>query len=183
MSTDKHYWKDAYKEFWDISSEKEKTIKSIIEKSTGMKVIEIGLGAGTADYIRGNALDNNLQIGDADLYIPEKDIYIEVTGPNIPLDFNLPLWIRPDKLNNTRAKLKSGKGKLHVVFHILTQKGTGKKIIRVIKLDEEFYKYLDAGHFKIAKPFIRGRYENYIELPPEHVTILTLDEFLALVIK
>lgn len=183
MSTDKNYWKDAYKDSWDAASSKEKSIKNLIENQTGLNVIEVGLGAGTTDYIGGSAKDNNLTKGDADLYVPDKDCYIEVTGPNIPLAFNLPLWIRPDKLKNTFDKLQEGKGKIHVVFHVLTEKGTNQLKIRVINLDSKFFDYYKAGKFPIVTPFIRGRQERYVELPPEHEVILNLEEFFILLLQ
>lgn len=180
MSMDKNYWKDAYKESWDAASTKEKSIKALIEAETGLKVVEVGLGAGTTDYISGSAKDHNLTKGDADLYIPEKDCYIEVTGPNIPMNFNLPLWVRPDKLKNTFDKLKAGKGQIHVVFHVLTEKGTNEIKIRVINLDKKFFDFYNNNTFKVVNPTIRGRRETYIELPPEHEVILNLEEFFEL---
>lgn len=183
MNTDKHYWKEAYKEFWDVASSKEKAIKNLIETQTGFEVIEVGLGAGTTTYISGDASDNDLSKGDADLYIPEKDCYIEVTGPNIAMSFHSPLWIRPDKFQNTARKIKEGKGKLHVVFHVLTEKGTDKIKIRVINLNRTFFHCLKNRQFKIVHPLIRGREEKYVELPPEHEVILTVDDFFELLNK
>ncbi len=180
MSTNKNYWKDAYKESWEAASTKEKAIKSLIEAQTGLSVIEVGLGAGTTDYIPGSAKDHNLTKGDADLYIPEKDCYIEVTGPNIPMAFSKPLWVRPDKLQNTFQKIKEGRGKLHVVFHVLTEVGNKEVKIRIIKLDKTFFGYLNNNAFVMAYPTIRGREEKYVELPPEHEVILNLEEFFEL---
>ena len=177
MRTDKNYWKDAYRESWDASSTKEKSIKKLIEDNTGLQVIEIGLGAGTTEYISGSASDNKLTKGDADLYIPEKDCYIEVTGPNIPLAFNQPLWLRPDKVQNTKNKIGEGKGKIHVVFHVLTEKGTNNLIIRVILLNDLFFQCQANNEFPIVNPIIRGRLEKYLELPPEHALILSPEEF------
>ncbi len=88
---DKHYWKDAYKDYWEKASKKEEYIKKIIEDETGFTVHEVGLGAGSIEFISGSAKDNNLKKGDADLYVDEPEAFIEVTGPNIPLSFHQPL--------------------------------------------------------------------------------------------
>lgn len=42
---DKNYWKEAYKEYWEISSKKEIFVKELIESKTGFKTLEVGLGA------------------------------------------------------------------------------------------------------------------------------------------
>lgn len=42
---DKNYWKEAYKEYWEISSKKEIFVKELIESKTGFKTLEVGLGS------------------------------------------------------------------------------------------------------------------------------------------
>lgn len=37
---DKNYWKEAYKEYWEISSKKEIFVKELIESKTGFKASE-----------------------------------------------------------------------------------------------------------------------------------------------
>lgn len=181
MNTNKDYWKDAYQDFWDVASAKEKSVKQLIEKQTNFEVIIDGLGAGSTEYISGSAEDHGSVKGDADLYIPEKDCYIEVTGPMIAMSYDKPLWIRPDKIQNTWNKIQAKKGKLHVVFHILKEKGTNKTIIRVIKLDSLFFQhYITRKTFHEVNPIIRGRHEKYIEIPHEHEVIITLDDFFIL---
>jgi hypothetical protein len=157
---DKHYWKNAYKDFWEVAASKENKIKNIIENETGFKVLEIGLGAGSTEFVSGNASDNKLTKGDADLYVNEKECFVEVTGPNIKMDFNRPLWVRPDKLRNAYNKIQKGEGKLHVIVHVLIQLITKKS-------------------FNKVTPFIRGREETYYELPPEHETIISLEDFIS----
>ncbi len=175
---DKHYWKNAYEEFWEIAASKENKIKNIIEQETGYEVIEIGLGAGSTEFIKGNAKDNKLTKGDADLYVLEKECYIEVTGPNIKMDFEKPLWVRPDKLRNAYNKLQAKEGKLHVIVHVLIQRNN-ETVIRVILLDELFFDHLiTRKSFNKVNPFIRGREETYYELPPAHETIISLTDFI-----
>ena len=43
---DENYWKDAYQDTWDESSKREKRLKVYLERLTGMKCEESGLGAG-----------------------------------------------------------------------------------------------------------------------------------------
>jgi len=175
---DKHYWKNAYKDFWEVAASKENKIKEIIEKETGYEVFEIGLGAGSTEFITGNAQDNKLTKGDADLYVKEKECFIEVTGPNIKMDFEKPLWVRPDKLRNAYNKLQNNEGKLHVIVHVLVQRNN-ETVIRVIILDKLFFDHLiTKKSFPKINPFIRGREETYYELPPEHATIISLKDFI-----
>ncbi|NER13499.1 hypothetical protein GWK08_08630 [Leptobacterium flavescens] len=174
----KNYWKNAYKDFWEVAASKEKKIKNIIESETGFEVIEIGLGAGSTAFIEGNAKDNKLEKGDADLYVKEKECYIEVTGPNIKMDFDKPLWVRPDKLRNAYKKHKRGEGKLHVIVHVLIQKNN-ETVIRVIILDDLFFDHIiNKKSFELVNPIIRGKKEEYYELPPEHETIISLKDFI-----
>lgn len=112
---DKNYWKEAYKEYWEISSKKEIFVKELIESKTGFKTLEVGLGAGSEDFLSGSASDYGLTKGDADLYVIVPDTYVEVTGPNISVKPEDTLWIRPDKVKNSFNKQKAGKGKLHVI--------------------------------------------------------------------
>lgn len=177
---DKHYWKEAYKDSWSAASKKEEAIKLLIEKETGYSVKIVGLGAGTDGYITGNASDNNMNKGDADLYISEIETYIEVTGPNIPMALELPLWFRPDKFANTAQKLSKGVGRKHFVIHVLDEKATGKKIIRVIDLNQTFFKRLNEKAFKTVYPRIRGRQETYIEILYNDGSIISFDEFIEL---
>ena len=129
---DKNYWKEAYKEYWEISSKKEIFVKELIESKTGFKTLEVGLGAGSEDFLSGSASDYGLTKGDADLYVIVPDTYVEVTGPNISVKPEDTLWIRPDKVKNSFNKQKAGKGKLHVIVHIAKIKPNGNI--------EEFYK-------------------------------------------
>jgi len=53
-------------------------------------------------------------------------------------------------------------------------------VIRVIVLDNTFFNHLIAKKsFTKVTPFIRGREETYYELPPEHETIISLEEFIS----
>lgn len=182
INMDKHYWKDAYKEFWEISSKKEAFVKKLIEKETGLEVVEIGMGTGSNAFISGSATDNNFEKGDADLYVKKADAFIEVTGPNISMPLASSLWFRPDKLNNTFDKVKNGRGKLHLVIHIQEIKGTNERIIRGIHLDREFFDRVRKV-FKKVHPVIRGRQETYYEIEAGDEAILNFDDVLNLIRK
>lgn len=177
---DKNYWKEAYKEFWEVSSRKEVFVKELIKKETGFTVLEVGLGAGTEDFLSGSAADHGLVKGDADLYVVGADAYVEVTGPNIKVELSDTLWIRPDKVNNSFNKQKEGKGKLHAIVHIAEIKPGGKRAIRVIMLNNSFIEACKRNEFKIIYPTIRGKREKYLELPPEHAVIISFEKFLEL---
>lgn len=113
---DKNYWKEAYKEYWEISSKKEIFVKELIESKTGFKTLEVGLGAGSEDFLSGSASDYGLTKGDADLYVIVPDTYVEVTGPNISVKPEDTLWIRPDKVKNSFNKQKQVKASCTSLF-------------------------------------------------------------------
>jgi hypothetical protein len=79
-----NFWKEQYKNYWDESSKKEDAIKKIIETNTGKKLIFSGLGASSAKYISGSAQSQGFNKGDADSFIEDTNIYLEITGPLSP---------------------------------------------------------------------------------------------------
>jgi len=163
---DKHYWKNAYKDFWDAAAAKEISIKNIIESDTGCEVMIVGMGAGGSAFVKGSAEDNKLAKGDADLFVTHKECFIEVTGPNVRMDFDKPLWVRPDKLRNSYQKLMKGEGRLYVIVHVLSQPDN-ETAIRVVLLDQLFFDHLiHKKSFAKIHPVIRGRVETYYEIPP-----------------
>ncbi|HVW94847.1 MAG TPA: hypothetical protein VHA56_02600 [Mucilaginibacter sp.] len=90
------------------------------------------------------------------------------------------LWFRPDKFANTGQKLNKGIGEKHFVIHVLDEKGTGKKIIRAIDLDQAFFKRLNENAFSTVYPTIRGRREIYIEIPHNDSSVISIGEFIEL---
>ena len=59
----KNYWKEHYAGSWKKASEKEEFIKKEIADATGLKVINYGLGSGSAAFIEGNAAENKMKKG------------------------------------------------------------------------------------------------------------------------
>lgn len=108
------------------------------------------------------------------------DTYVEVTGPNISVKPEDTLWIRPDKVKNSFNKQKAGKGKLHVIVHIAKIKPNGNIAIRVIMLNKTFFEACRKKEFPLIQRNIRGLQETYLELPPKHETIISFEEFIAL---
>ena len=155
-------------------------MKELIESKTGFKTLEVGLGAGSEDFLSGSASDYGLTKGDADLYVIVPDTYVEVTGPNISVKPEDTLWIRPDKVKNSFNKQKAGKGKLHVIVHIAKIKPNGNIAIRVIMLNKTFFEACRKKEFPLIQRNIRGLQETYLKLPPKHETIISFEEFIAL---
>jgi hypothetical protein len=178
---DKHYWKDAYQHLWETASKKEDFIKKLIEQETGYAVQLSGMGAGTSSYIKGNASDNNCEMGDADLYIPKADAYAEVTGPNIKMELSSALWFRPDKLRNAYRKLTSNIGKNHFLIHVQEVKGSRTTLIRVVHLNRDFFKRLIDKEFHLVCPVIRTRHEEYYEIPATSNVISTFQQLIKMI--
>ncbi len=172
---DNNFWKERYKDSWDKAARKEKMVIEQIEGRTGKKVEIFGLGAGSTEYLSGSASDHNSTKGDADLYIRDADTFIEVTGPNIPVNPSDALWIRPDKIQNALAKMEKGIGKGHFVIHIIEVKGSSRIMIRVIPISP------DLNDYPTINPRIRGTVETYKEIPANYGRIISFDDFLALI--
>jgi len=173
MSSD--FWKERYKDSWDKAAQKEKMIVDLLELKTGKKVELVGLGAGTTDYLTGNASDNNSVKGDADLYIRAVDFFVEVTGPNIKVYSDAPLWVRPDKIQNALEKTKNDVGKGHFVIHIIERKDDSTTLIRVVPIAPELL------NLPIIHPFIRGQQETYVEIPTNYKTVITIEAFIEMI--
>lgn len=174
--SDKHFWKDAYKELWGKADEKEREVKIIIENLIEVELTFYGLGAGSTEFVEGSAKDNNQLKGDADLYIKEYDTFIEVTGPMIPVDEKAALWIRPDKARNAINKIKSGIGKHHFVIHVAKLRN-GTTIYRAIQLGQNIEDSYKEGSIKFITPTIRGNKERYLEIPYNHASVFSLEKF------
>lgn len=152
-----NYWKDAYKDKWDEASKREIRVKKDLEKHTGKKCIKSGLGAGSSEYISGNAASNGHQKGDADFWIQGTNIYVEVTGPlKDTVSSEAPLWFRPDKVENA---IKNRDHDVFLVHHCLSA-----DLWRVIHVDTEFKWRYRNNEFKVVEPIIRGRKERYVEV-------------------
>lgn len=158
---DDNYWKHLYKHAWEKSSDREKAISQLIEQETGRKVVRVGLGAGSTDFLPGSAKSRGHEKGGADLSIEGTNLYLEITRPQTPnVIIEDPLWIRPDKVRNARDHEDYETW----VIHILEKDGT----LRVIALDEIFFRSYDRQEFGIVHPIIRGTGETYIEIPANH---------------
>lgn len=175
---DENFWKDAYQKSWQQASDKEHWVSQLLWEATGTEVITAGLGAGTTAYMPGSAAANNQEKGGADLYLPAYDSYVEVTGPNVRVNESDALWLRPDKVANSLAKLRVGKGKLHVVVHLAELKVGDGKLVRVIVLNEKFRRSLDRKEISLIHPKIRGNSETYYEIPAHHPVVRPIEKFI-----
>lgn len=174
---DNNYWKNAYQNTWDQSSERENFIVNWIKESTGLTAEVIGLGAGTSDYIDGSANENGYEKGDADLHIIDTNIYIEVTGP---LTKSVPvysaLWFRPDKFENAIRNMTNG----HDTF--FAHHCPSGDLWRIIHIDDNLAQRYQRGEFRVVTPRIRGRLERYVEIPSNDICIKSLEYIRAYLI-
>ena len=161
---DENYWKRAYSQTWGVSSAREKALADYIKDETSLIVVLNGMGAGSDTFIDGSARRNGFTKGDADLCIPQHNVYIEVTGPLIDrVAVASPLWIRPDKIENAIANIANGH-KTFIVHHCPSQ-----NLWRVIAINNEFvdmYKF--KNEFPMVYPTIRSRTERYISIDALH---------------
>lgn len=170
---DKDYWKKAYQDMWEDSSKREIALARWIERLTGRRVEIIGLGAGTSEFISGSAEEHGHDKGDADLHIIDTNLYVEVTGPlTSKVPASDPLWFRPDKFNNAVKHARLG----HDTF--FAHHCPAENLWRVIHIDQPLIDRLLRHEFPVIHPRIRGRVEDYVEVPAKDSCVQPL-EFLA----
>lgn len=167
-----NYWKDAYQNTWEESSKREKRLMTYIEKLTGMRCRESGLGAGVSEYIPGSAERNGYQKGDADFVIEGTNIYVEVTGPLAKsVQPSAPLWFRSDKLENA---INNSDHDVFLAHHCMSA-----DLWRVIHVDQNFKQRFRSCQFKCVTPCIRGRREKYVEIEASDPCVRELDYLVA----
>lgn len=170
--SDPNYWKDQYQHTWQQSASREDTVANLIETETGLKVETVGLGAGSSEYLAGSAVDQGYERGGADLHVLGTNVFIEVTGPLVKsVQADAPLWIRPDKIANARAHHSANE--IWVVHHLPRD-----NMLRVIPLDEEFFRRLDRGEFPTVNPRIRGAVETYIAIEASSPVVYQFQELI-----
>lgn len=163
--TDFDYWKKQYQATWAASSSRESGIAASLEQATGLKVVPVGLGATSSEFLSGPAAARGLEKGDADLAVVGTNVRLEVTGPLVAsVDRNQPLWVRPDKVQNAR---RNATHEVWIVHHLPKD-----DLLRVISLDARFWNALDAGEFPIVTPRIRGAQERYHSISAVHGCIM-----------
>ena len=179
----KNYWKEHYAGSWKKASEKEEFIKKEIADATGLKVINYGLGSGSAAFIEGNAAENKMKKGDADLYIEEIKSFVEITGPNIPVLNDAELWFRPDKIQNAYDKYMADNSVQSYFVHLQNDKGTQSQQIRVLVAGNTFFSKWKKGEYKTIKPSFNGRTETYYSINPKDDSLISFNEFINLLNK
>lgn len=167
-----NYWKDAYQNTWDESSKREKRLMTYLEKMTGMKCSEYGLGAGSSQYISGSAAKNGHKKGDADFLIEGTNIYVEVTGPLVTsVQPTAPLWFRPDKLYNA---IRNSNHDVFLAHHCMSV-----DLWRVIHVDQEFKQRFCEYQFPVVTRYIREKRERYVEIETTDRCVRELDYLVA----
>ena len=170
------FWKKAYEGLWEQADQKERVVKKLVEDLLDTKLSFYGLGAGKTDFIEGSAEENGYKKGDADLYIEKYDTFIEVTGPMVKVKQTDTLWVRPDKVTNSINKTKDGIGKHHFIIHVATLTN-GETVYRAIESGKNLRKAYKEKTVRIINPFIRGIEETYIEIPHNHDSVKSMEEF------
>lgn len=166
---DDNYWKNAYSQTWEESAEKENLFKRLIEAETGCALLKKGLGAGSTDFIDGSAAKNGKEKGESDFQVEGTNIAIEVTGPlkkNVSSD--APLWFRPDKVEYASRTTSEDTFLVHYC--------PAAKLWRFVHVDQLFLGAYQNNKFERIKPRIRGRYENYIEIPATDECVRPIEE-------
>lgn len=161
-----NFWKDAYKELWADSSEKEDYIKDIVERETGFELVPFGFGAESTEFLSGSAEEYGKEKGAPDFKVKGTNIFVEVTGPLS--EYAKPysgLWLRPDKLNYAQ-KYKMEHDEFFVLYFASINKWFS------IHADQEFIK--EAHSFEVIRPVIRGNKERYIVVPYNHKSVKPL---------
>lgn len=181
MSNYNNNIKEAFKHQWTLSSKKELFIHDYITQNTiNLTPTFIGLGAGTDEYIDHKDQPADHVKGTADIFIPQTNTYIEITGPNVQVHENDSIWINSIKLNNSYTKLKQDPTSSHIVVHFNTN---FKNIttIRIVPINKTFFD--NAHKYKIIKPKISNINFKFIALNPNTFPVLPFSSLIPSIIK
>lgn len=158
---DWNHYKKAYSGEWDAGNRREALIADILER-LGLSPQMEGLGAGSTEFISGRAEEHGKEKADPDIFVPNEDMYIEVTGTNIGwVRPEKDIRVRPDKFENALSNSTAE----HWVVHVLD----GPALLRCIKLTEE-----TCETFVGEGTSINTRHddnETYVEIDPNHECI------------
>jgi len=167
--TDWDHYKKAYSGEWKAGNRREGLVAEIIDR-LGLTAEMEGLGAGSTEFISGRAEEYDKDKADPDLFIPETETYVEVTGTNIGwVRPDKPIRIRPDKFENALYKPDED----HWVVHILD----GPALLRCIELTEELCaKFRDQGKSIDTR---HDTDETYVEIDPDHNCIQSFTALLS----
>lgn len=158
ITNDPNFWKDAYGDRWDVSSDREESVKNMIIEQ-GFDVKDIGFGACSEEYLSGKPEDYGHKKADPDLLVEDTQTYLEVTGTDVEsVNRSDDIWIRPDKV---RKVIKNPGMDLWIVHSI-----DHEQLLRCIHLTEERAEMLDSED-RIVHPLIRGNKETYISISPD----------------
>lgn len=153
------------------ASSQEHAKQKIAELVAKYQVEIVGFGAGSNAFLSGTAASHGHVKGDADLIVEGTNISLEVTGPLKPVAVDAPLWLRPDKIQNAKAKLGTNDT---WVIHCIES-----KTIRVFRLDSPFIKRYERGVFPVVFPTIRGVRETYVAIPHDDPCVREFDVLVA----
>lgn len=163
--SDADYWKKRYQSAWNAASARENRIVELIRQDTGWDAEGVGLGTGSTGFLSGSAASRGYERGAADLHVIGTNVYLEVTGPQSKaVRSTAALWIRPDKIENARKNRTSHET---WIVHCLAD----NTVIRVIRIDEPFFRWVDTGVFPIVSPVIRNTRETYLEISAQHTCV------------
>lgn len=177
MGNNANFWKNAYKDTWEVSNKKEDDLRKIIESHTGLTMIPYGLGACETTFISGSAASNGNTKGSPDFRIKDTNIFVEVTGPLSK--FAKPksgLWIRPDKLEYAYRRHKKADEFIAAYFPSTNE-------WCIIHATAAFFKDVhEKGSkktdYRKITPKIRGNVETYIEIKYDNPFVKDLDYML-----
>jgi hypothetical protein len=155
---DWNHYKKAYSGEWDAGNRRERLVADTLER-LGLEPQLEGLGAGSSEFIPGRAQAHGKEIAAPDIYLPETEVYVEVTGTNVG-------WVRPDEDIRVRPdKFEAGLATTdadHWVVHVLD----GPALVRCIELTRDTCeKFVGEGTSIDTR---HDTDETYVEIDPDH---------------
>jgi len=167
--------KEAFKGTWDLSAKKEAFVKNNIERHAGVKVLDVGFGAGSTKYIAGSSGSHGHEKAAPDLQIEGTNIVIEVTGPLEAIDLDRDLLIN-------LSKVKYAMEHPELEYWVAHSNGltANRQGVRMVRVGRQFDEGINRGtivqeHFENRK---RGTFEMFWAVPPDHHTVCNFDLFL-----
>lgn len=126
---------------------RERRCRIAFEEASGIDLKPSGIGVESAEIFAGYAAEHGETTGGADYAGLGGDLLVEVTGSNVPLSLDAPLWLNRTKV---RAAWQAAReGRQTVVLHEIPTRDGGKPVLRAIVLDLNLFARLTSARGRV----------------------------------
>jgi len=165
--------KEAFKGTWELSAQKEAFVKDSIERCAGVKVLDVGFGAGSTEYIKGSSGSHGFDKAAPDLKVEGTNLVIEVSGPLRSMSQKADLLV-----NTSKVEYALEHPELEYWFAHSNGVTRNREGVRMIRIGKQFRQGMDRGEICYTQFESRGMQQMFWSIPADHYTVCRFDTFL-----